>query len=72
MEDSRNWVIDLLNNLPSDWHPEDTVLVCDNAPCHSNLEAVEENFIGFKILRLAPYSPMLNSIENVWNKVKSG
>ena len=61
----------MLNNLSTDWQTEDTVLVCDNAPCHNTLEAVEESFIGFKLLRLARYSPMLSLIENLSNKVKA-
>lgn len=69
-DDSLAWVTELLNNLPSNWEVENVVLVCDNAPCHSNLEAIEENFVGIKILRLSPYSPMLNPIEIIWSKVK--
>lgn len=47
----------------------DLVVVCDNAPCHSKLE---ELFIDSPatLLRLAPYSPQLNPIENVWSKIK--
>ena len=49
------------------------VLVIDNAPAHSNIEheinpEIMENNI---ILRLGPYSPMLNPIENVWSMIKS-
>lgn len=46
------------------------VVVCDNAPCHSKLEEV---FLlsPATLLRLGPYSPQLNPIENIWSKVKS-
>ena len=43
------------------------VMVVDNAPCHSNIEEVfsEEEFLGCEVLRLGPYSPMFNPIEQV-------
>ena len=49
------------------------VVVCDNAPCHCELEAVfdEEEFEGGQLLRLGPYSAPLNPIEEVWNVTKS-
>lgn len=47
----------------------DLVIVCDNAPCHSSLEAVIDDTPA-NLLRLAPYSPMLNPIESIWSKVK--
>lgn len=42
----------------------DLVIVCDNAPCHSRLEVVF-NTSEANLLRLAPYSPMLNPIESI-------
>ena len=46
------------------------VLICDNAPVHSRFEhAAMEH--GIELLRLGPYSPMLNPIENVWSVVKA-
>lgn len=48
----------------------DLVLVCDNAPCHSRLQNVV-NETGASLLRLSPYSPMLNPIETIWSKIKS-
>jgi transposase len=47
--------------------------VCDNAPYHARLEQVEtmEGYEGVTILRLSPYSPFLNPIENVWQVVKA-
>lgn len=49
------------------------VLVIDNAPCHANLEEVfeEEEFINHRLLRLSPYSPMFNPIENAWSALKA-
>ena len=43
-------------------------MVVDNAPCHSNIEEVlsEEEF-----LRLGPYSPMFNPIEQAWSLIKA-
>ena len=49
------------------------VIVIDNAPCHSRVEEIltDEEFSRNKILRLAPYSPMLNPIEQVWFVIKA-
>jgi transposase len=51
-----------------------TYLVIDNAPIHTSDE-FEENIetwqkLGLTIVRLAPYSPELNLIENLWRKIK--
>lgn len=48
------------------------VVVCDNAPCHNDLQSVLMNreLSGIDILKLPPYSPQLNPIEGVWNVVK--
>jgi transposase len=53
--------------------PQDVVVVIDNAPAHSRAQSVfqEPQFNGATLLRLAPYSPMLNAIETVWSGVKS-
>ncbi|RLN47672.1 hypothetical protein BBJ28_00022614 [Nothophytophthora sp. Chile5] len=49
------------------------VVVLDNAPCHSRAEAVfeEPEFVEATLLRLGPYSPILNPIENVFSAFKS-
>ena len=49
------------------------VMVIDNAPRHSGLEDVfkEPEFSDNHLLRLEPYSPMFNSIENLWSFVKT-
>lgn len=46
------------------------VVVVDNAPCHNRLETLFENSSA-TLLRLSPYSPMLNPIETIWGKIKS-
>lgn len=49
------------------------VLVMDNAPCHRNVEAVfaDEEFRNHSLLRLSPYSAMLNPIELAWSSFKA-
>lgn len=72
-EDCKMWVRTLLEQLQAQYDIRSVVLVCDNAPCHSGLEEVLEEpmFGGAQLLRLTPYSPMLNPIENVWSSVKA-
>ncbi|XP_036324932.1 uncharacterized protein LOC118738120 [Rhagoletis pomonella] len=69
-----DWILQLVqkwqqlgNNL------QDLVIVCDNAPCHSRIEAaVAQHSDGMSaVLRLGPYSPMLNPIEIIWSKFKT-
>ncbi|KAJ8542610.1 hypothetical protein ON010_g12200 [Phytophthora cinnamomi] len=52
---------------------DNVVLVLDNAPCHCRAEVVfeETEFLDATLLRLGPYSPMLNPIENVFSTFKS-
>ena len=52
---------------------EFVVMVVDNAPCHANLKSIfaEPKFSGNVLLRLAPYSPMFNPMENVWLSAKA-
>ena len=70
-ENAIQWVNEMLARLPDNVLPEHVVLVCDNAPCHSRLEQCIEANPGLTVLRLAPYSPMLNPIEQIWSKIKS-
>ncbi|POM71693.1 Hypothetical protein PHPALM_11706 [Phytophthora palmivora] len=57
----------------SEFNLTDVVLVLDNAPCHCRAEQgfVEKEFLGATLLRLGPYSPMLNPIENVFSTFKT-
>jgi hypothetical protein len=52
---------------------DNVVVVLDNAPCHNRAEEVfeEDEFAGVECLRLGPYSPMLNGIENVFSVYKA-
>lgn len=65
------WLSELLNSLTEDQR-QNCVVVCDNAPCHSDLEAIFRSplYSRGSLLRLAPYSPALNPIEGVWSVVK--
>lgn len=71
--DCKQWIRSLLNHLKVTTPIAQLTVVCDNAPCHSALEDVfhEEEYQGSRLLRLAPYSPMLNPIESAWSVVKS-
>ncbi|KAF7702762.1 hypothetical protein CDIK_0391 [Cucumispora dikerogammari] len=53
-------------------HGRSVVIVIDNAPCHTNVEPIlkKAEFSLCKILRLRPYSPMFNLIENIWSLIK--
>ncbi|KAG2889166.1 hypothetical protein PC114_g18083 [Phytophthora cactorum] len=52
---------------------DEVVVVLDNAPCHTSAKDVfeEEEFHDAEMLKLGPYSPMLNHIENVFSAYKS-
>ena len=64
--------MDLLDNhLPHGVEIDQVVIVCDNAPCHSKVEECQIERPGVQVVRLGPYSPMLNPIENIWSKLKS-
>ncbi|XP_036357329.1 uncharacterized protein LOC115209547 isoform X1 [Octopus sinensis] len=66
------WVRDLLQNVIGNGTScEQIVMVTDNAPCYSDLENVLSEFQGATLLRLAPYSPMLNPVEGVWSVIKT-
>lgn len=68
---AREWMEEVLSTWVDRGNSlEDLVVVCDNAPCHSSLTSLFENSPA-DLLRLGPYSPMLNPIENIWAKIKS-
>jgi transposase len=47
------------------------ILVLDNTPAHSRCEQVLIDFPHITLLRLAPYSPMLNPNEGAWSAIKA-
>jgi len=72
-EDANSWLRRMLQSCQSR-NLSNVVIVCDNAPCHSRfLEVTQEE--AFKdmcvLLKLGPYSPMLNPTENLWSAMKS-
>lgn len=71
-DDAREWMKTCLRQALTR-HGEGVVMVIDNAPCHSQIEEIlqDQEFCENKILRLGPYSPMLNPIETIWSVVKS-
>lgn len=72
MMDAHNWFRALLNQIRGGGDFGEMVFVVDNAPCHSRLEEVMAEIIEAPtLLRLGPYSPMLNAIENIWSKIKT-
>ena len=46
---------------------EQPTFIIDNAPAHCRLECICEEFPNVKLLRLAPYSYLLNPIELLWS-----
>lgn len=66
-------VIDVFNQF-SQTLAHDTVVVLDNASCHSShaFDAQLEDWAerGLFVYYLPPYSPELNSIERLWKKLK--
>ena len=67
------WVRDLLDQVEAAGSLDRVVLICDNAPCHSGLDELfqDTRYKEATLLRLGPYSPMLNPIEGVWSVVKA-
>lgn len=66
-QDAGEWLTSLLSrweNLGNRF--EDLAVVSDNAPCRSQLESILQHSQA-TLLRLSPYSPMLNPIENIWS-----
>ncbi|OWZ08718.1 hypothetical protein PHMEG_00018694 [Phytophthora megakarya] len=55
-------------------------IVTDNAPAHSNVEKLAHQMLAqdeivnlnkLEMLRLGPYSPIMNPIEGCWNSLKA-
>lgn len=70
-ENVNEWMQGLLEQWTSNgFLLRDLVVVVDNAPSHSRLSEVFQDNEAV-LLRLGPYSPMLNPIETIWAKVKA-
>lgn len=71
-DDALEWVRQCLRRANEIYHSI-VVLVLDNAPCHVKVEEVieEEEFRMHFVLRLFPYTPMLNPIEKAWSCLKA-
>lgn len=72
-EDFKSWLRSVCQTVTTTYgiHNNSLVIVIDNAPCHSKAEDVIREYTGATLLRLAPYSPILNPIEAAWNSVKA-
>ncbi|KAF0299222.1 hypothetical protein FJT64_003510 [Amphibalanus amphitrite] len=72
-EDCCEWLRRALRHCPEPM--ENVVVVCDNAPAHTDLEAIqaEPEFEGVQVLRTAPYSAPLNPIDGLhrWSAMKA-
>ncbi|POM71011.1 LOW QUALITY PROTEIN: Hypothetical protein PHPALM_12480 [Phytophthora palmivora] len=62
-----------LRHISTTMSLDEVVVVLDYTPCHTDAEDVfdEEEFKDAEVLKLGPYSPMLNPIENVFSVYKS-
>ncbi|KAF0704700.1 hypothetical protein AaE_014805 [Aphanomyces astaci] len=72
--DANEWIRGMLGAATNHYGGlQDILVIADNAPCHSRLENVfaEDEFRTATLLRLAPYSPMMNPIENLWSQFKA-
>lgn len=59
------------NLLPEDEDPVHLRLVQDNAPAHAAASTIADlEGRGIELIRWPPFSPDLNLIENLWNKMK--
>nr|CCA27428.1 conserved hypothetical protein [Albugo laibachii Nc14] len=63
----------LLHHIAQSDDINEIVLVVDSAQCHYSVENImrDDDFDAATILKLGPYSPMLNPIENVFSTYKS-
>ena len=67
---AKAWVLEMLEHLPPQVRIGSVVLVCDNAPYHSKFEECVNVNLGLTFCRLRLYSPILNSVEIIWSKMK--
>ncbi|XP_022902532.1 uncharacterized protein [Onthophagus taurus] len=68
--DCKQWLRRLIATCTADGIEKPTFII-DNAPVHSNLESELEPEEDIEIVRLAPYSYLLNPIELLWSSFKS-
>ena len=69
-QDCLQWFRELIDACRQNGIDHPTFII-DNAPAHNNLEELETEYPTIQILRLAPYSYLLNPIELLWSLVKS-
>ena len=69
-EDCRAWLRRLIVVCHNRGIERPTFII-DNAPVHVNLETVLQPEEDVEVLRLAPYSYLLNPIELLWSSFKS-
>ena len=69
-EDCLQWFRDLVAECHNQGI-ENPTFVVDNSPNHCRLENIPDEFPHVKLLRLAPYSYLLNPIELMWSVFKS-
>ena len=69
-EDCLDWFRNLVRTCNNKGIEHPTFII-DNAPAHCRLESIAEEFPHVKLLRLAPYSNLLNPIELMWSAFKS-
>lgn len=68
-ENCIQWFEDLLEACANQGIDQPTFII-DNAPAHARLETALEQYENVQILRLAPYSYLLNPIELFWSAIK--
>ncbi|KAG3173353.1 hypothetical protein PC128_g18299 [Phytophthora cactorum] len=72
-EAANDFIRAMLRNQATREPLNNVAVVLDNPPCHNRVEEVfnEAEFSEVQCLRLGPYSPMLNGIENVFSVYKA-
>ena len=73
MVNSQEWMRGLLREIGNLYPGIGVVVVIDNSPSNCLMENVfmEWEFGHHKLVRLSPYSSMLNPIEMIWIVLKS-
>ena len=64
------WVEDLIASCSSQGINAPT-FITDHAPAHASMEEIVAEHENVRMIRLAPYSYLLNPIELVWSSYKS-